>query len=546
MAHLTHWFRLSRVAGTGLVAGLMACTAFGQTGVDSPPVQPRVFVRSGYTRPGNPPDELKADGSVKPVALEPGFKGIGGTIYFAVIELGDAFGEGRGPLFKSLDGAFVPGTFVAGGRPGSAVAQVTNRSSGKLDRSARYLYLYQVVNDRGLDRSVTKVQGAANREIDSQDIECARLRLLVRPHLLTSWGYFRNLGFAFDVSEQKGAGGIKFAALGDEGKFIRMAASSNPAVTEGLPSKAYLLSARAYPLGNVLHVDKSTVGLKESVLVKELTENGKDSNVKLASYQEGMLKAAGNASAPDSVQIVLAGFEDNMGFRAGMDELTQGASSGPSVVPAFRAVWKDKNALKLGEHSTLFGFTSNLPPVDTEIRIRDPRLAAVEGDGPVPSSASVAPAGLTASAAGTANGAAPGTVPTPFEVGAMFASPALEVGSLGGQPQGFGGGLSVPPIAAGVGRPSVATGSPTSGGSGGGSGQLNGSQSQQQPINISPVISVQQSQQQGQGQSQSQQQSQSQHSNGNVVPEPPAYLLALLGLPMLLVLRRLKAAPVAA
>jgi hypothetical protein len=506
-----------------------------------------VLVRSGYTRPGNPPDELKADGSVKPVALEPGFKGIGGTIYFAVIELGDAFGEGRGPLFKALDGAFVPGTFTAGGRPGSVAPHSTNRWSGKLDRSARYLYLYQVVNDRGLDRNVAKVQGAANREIDSLDIECARLRLLVQPQLLTSWGHFRNLGFAFDVSEQKGSGGIKFAALGDEGKFIRMAASSNPAVTEGLPSKAYLLRAPAYPLGNVLHVDNSTVGLKESVVVKDLTQNGKDSNIKLASYQEGMLKAAGSASAPDFVQIVLAGFEDNTGFRAGMDELNQGPSFGPSVVPAFRAVWKDKNALKLGEHSTLFGFTSNLPPVDTEIRIRDPRLAAVEGDGPVPSGATIAPAGLTASAAGTASGAAPGTVPTPFEVGAVFALPAGEAGSLGGQPHGFGGGIPVPPIAAGAGRPGVATGSPTSGGSGGGSGQLSGSnsasQSQQQPININPVINVQQSQQQGQ--SQSQQQGQSQHSNGNVVPEPPAYLLALLGLPMLLVLRRLKAVPVA-
>src|SRR5262249_16052255 len=72
------------------------------------------------------------------------------------------------------------------------------RGSDKLDTTARYLYLYQVINDSG--RPAQFKQTA--------------IRLLVPPHLITSWGHFaqkqgagvgRGVGFSmdFDVRDPK-------------------------------------------------------------------------------------------------------------------------------------------------------------------------------------------------------------------------------------------------------------------------------------------------------------------------------------------------------
>ena len=40
--------------------------------------------------------------------------------------------------------------------------------------------------------------------------------------------------------------------------------------------------------------------------------------------------------------------------------------------PAFRAVWSGDNALQKGKRSTLYGFTSNLPPTYDVVRIQGP------------------------------------------------------------------------------------------------------------------------------------------------------------------------------
>src|SRR5438270_13865846 len=94
---------------------------------------------TGYTRPGSPPDQVSREGKITYVAAEPDErkKAIGGTVYFTVLDRakgieGDTWGTGS----KNFDLAFVRGKEWEGG------------PSPELDTGARFLYLYQTVNDR--------------------------------------------------------------------------------------------------------------------------------------------------------------------------------------------------------------------------------------------------------------------------------------------------------------------------------------------------------------------------------------------------------------
>jgi len=129
---------------------------------------------SGYTRPGiptAPPGPIKVAGDK---ALE---GAIGATVYFKVFERSnDDEGDPWGTGFMDLDRWFVPGQASRG------------RNAESLDTSARYLYLYQVVNDSYRPAQVKSVA----------------IRLLIPPHLITSWGHFAQRG-------DKGAGrGVGF------------------------------------------------------------------------------------------------------------------------------------------------------------------------------------------------------------------------------------------------------------------------------------------------------------------------------------------------
>src|SRR5262249_37304023 len=108
-------------------------------------------------------------------------KGLGGTIYFSVLDRregtkGDAWGTG----IRDFDTWFVAGL------------DSPNRT---LDTSARYLYLYQIVNDSKRDGVV-------------QDMT---IRLLVDPASITSWGHFaekkdkvlRGVGFTAVFHKEK-------------------------------------------------------------------------------------------------------------------------------------------------------------------------------------------------------------------------------------------------------------------------------------------------------------------------------------------------------
>src|SRR5262249_40292628 len=123
---------------------------------------------TGYTRIGYPPSGTKIDDPIVKKNLEK-LKmkdAIGVTVYFMVLDAkgggrkgveGDAWGTG----IKDFDKRFYGGK--DNGRPG-------------LDTKARYLYLYQVVNDSGRPMAIK---------------HCS-VRLIVDPRLITSWGYFAN------------------------------------------------------------------------------------------------------------------------------------------------------------------------------------------------------------------------------------------------------------------------------------------------------------------------------------------------------------------
>src|ERR1043165_1724659 len=130
---------------------------------------------------------------------------MGGTVYFAVFknvglgEGGDTFGTG----LKDFDQRFSEGR------------SALDTSSPIYDRKAKYLYLYQVVNDRSLGPRHRHYSPAKKGDIKfaiddnikkeelnlphAKDIATFTLRLLVDPRYITSWGHFRDAGFASNV-----------------------------------------------------------------------------------------------------------------------------------------------------------------------------------------------------------------------------------------------------------------------------------------------------------------------------------------------------------
>jgi hypothetical protein len=241
----------------------------------------------------------------------------------------------------------------------------------------------------------------------------------------------------------------------------------------------------------------------------------------------------------------------------------------------FRADWTGDNTLRLGYQSVTFGFTTDLPPTDEVVRIADPEdarrgsglrpgqparaaeefVSYTEGDGvgeqTFPVGAGRGPAPGTGTAAGT--------VPTPIP-------PAVSAAGVGGGGAGvgslgmpFAGGSGFPGTAGvggiGTAQPGFSGGGGTGGGTGGGSGNpgtgTTSNTGQQTPgetqtMTFAPTLTNSNANTNSQSQTQSQSQSQSQTTSpGEVIPEPGAIILGLLGLPALFLLRRRKAAPAA-
>jgi hypothetical protein len=525
----------------------------------------RSVVRSGYTRPGNPPDTITEKGTVNHAAFAKDFKGLGGTVYFMVLQLTGKEGDAWGAGFDRFNSAFVPGIdFDQSHSPG-------------LDTRAKYLYLYQVVNDRGMEP--LKIRPALNAEIGALPLASATLRLRVDPRYITSWGHFKGVGFAMNAADRTMTGETPPAGLGGEPKAKVVAVSATPSIMEELPEKLFRFRSSAYPLPGLLGLDLATRNLKGLVAVSDL-EKKVAAGVPVATWARQLLQAAKTAREPDYVQITLAapGYWPKVLSRDNeeADDVEEGLATADGREVVFRADWLKTatrdNLLRMGQHSVVFGFTSDLPPINQPIVVSD--LAATEQAMANVAGEPIRPAGKEGPgiAPGAAPGVAPGMAPSPAPPPSAAAAPPLPGGGVGGGllgglplmggmgvgfPGGFGGG------AIGTGTPAAITGSGGTGTTGSGTptttstgnnrnnnavsfaALLNALASAKASTPVNIAINNNVSQRQSQQQSQHQQ---AQGGHGHVVPEPGAILLGLIGLPGLLLVcwRRRKAALVGA
>jgi hypothetical protein len=491
------------------------------------------LVRVGYTRPGTPADRIGKNGEIIQAALDQDLSGsvIGSTVYFAVYKGQDA--DAFGNELADLTDVFVPGR------------SFENSVSPQFDRKAKYLYLYQIVNDRGLNPPKEGIVPAADFNINTAHIADFALRLLVDPRYITSWGHFQNMSFAGNVTDKKvGKGGV--AAAADEDVILPMAFSSNPAVIGKLPHKRFQDRAPAYGLVvNSFGVDKSNLNLQNSSAFQALK---KKEGAKAINWVSNEVKAAAlGGLEPDYVQLVYNSFREN----------EEGALDGRHIGNTlFRVDFKKNNMVQIGQHSVVFGFTSDLPPTDEPIRVEGPMPTVVrEEEKKAKEGKDIKEAGLSPAVQGIAEAPAVaiGTAPTPIGGGWPIAA-AMPTGMIGGGlPLGSGvggiggiGGFALPGAGFGAARaPATATG----GGQGTSQGQGTQAQNQQQQtpntINFNATLTNQQQQQQAQLQAQLQFQNQRQfqinrhrHHHGHVVPEPSSIILGLLGVPALYLLRR--------
>jgi hypothetical protein len=334
------------------------------TKAKSDEMKPINLVRSGFVSPGTPSTDALGkiiqarivDKGQMPLAF-------GGTVYYGVYKRVSKSGDTWGVGMADFDNSFEPG------------ANVNGQSSPPLDTNAEYIYLYQVVNDRGVhDRQFMQVQknaiatAALNPEekarIDGQltrEIASFSLKLMVDPRSLTSWGSFSNASFSINVGTEENAMAPADAAA----KAVRMATSAHPSIEAQLLGETGKFYGNWVPSHEInaaetgFAVADSRIGMKNNPLtLVRFTGAVRQTSIMKAAEQGG--------KRPNLVQVLY--FDSNeavtlpRGFRVPGDELARSV---------FRVDWDSKNLLTEGAHSVVFGFTSNLPPTASPIRIKD-------------------------------------------------------------------------------------------------------------------------------------------------------------------------------
>jgi hypothetical protein len=259
----------------------------------------RYFVRAGYTRPGQPETKYRNGKRVALAVWQQEFQGkiIGGTVYFAVFERVGTEGDSWGTGMANFDSTF------ANGR------SFTDKFSPELDSRARYLYLYQVVNDRGLDPGKGGI-ALAGPEMDlrTEPLGSSVIRLLVDPRFITSWGHFRNSGFTLRVPNRTLKGDEAVPAAFGGAREMRLAVSGNPSILRELPAKKYNDRSPAYPLRqlrNSYQVDVSSLNLSKPASYLQLAGMKKKGGIKLAAWAENELEASDQGGKePEFVQLL--------------------------------------------------------------------------------------------------------------------------------------------------------------------------------------------------------------------------------------------------
>jgi hypothetical protein len=478
---------------------------------------------TGYTRPGAPAGKAAAKGGQIVFVSDAGERKqnavLGGTVYFTVVDTWLDLEENDTWRKISRDAIrdFVPGKDSRG------------VSSPAFDKAARYVYLYQTVNDMPNAQSAVRFSTV----------------YLPDPDLLTSWGHFSGHGFTALVEQEdkEAIRPVSFADAVDGDQRVYRNPDSHH-ITEKLfridrfPTRSVATDIQPAAAGDDPVRDPSSVVLT--------SWPGRHYRGALGYNSYSFLWGRGPIYFPPRHLYREAGSDDR--------ERRPGADRDRNRLhdPNIRAVWGEKNLLQPKERGALFGFTSDYPPVYEDVQLRGPRVkaadgvrpaagdegiqpAAAEGNAEKPDAAvkpaadaaaadpaEVKPAAAESSSQGT--GAAPaGEVPVPVATaagGGGWVGDTAGWGSLGGFSGGSGSsGGGVIGAGAYTGAPPASGGSGSSGGTGG------GDQGQSQP----------------QDQSQSQNQSQSQTGGsgggdncgceGNIVPEPPAWLMMLIGAP---------------
>lgn len=571
------------------------------------------LMKSGMTFPGYPDDSVDVDGvSVIPAKGELVQKRVervlGATVYFAVYDrLG---GRERPEGFERSYGtdrretaendtwdtglANVDTRFVAG-------KNYTGSYSPQLDTRARYLYVYQVVNDRnildpskvnekGEVRSVSFAADAGEPKVKANDVASFSLKLLVDPRYITSWGHFRGAAFTARVHEIEVENGqnktVKQIAFGSEvpaGEKIKTSEGIQYVLSAGLPvqlempNKRFRRNSPSQALSRNLSRD-FTVGQAIEGIADVPQRKAIGSGIGFAAdgASDGLSRtlnvAAGKLAAePEYVQILYFTGDD----RTTASELTAASAEDDLATAVFRVDWNRNELIKNGSHSVVFGFTTDLPPVDQPIRIDDPdaapqtpniRTVGFSADGFSNGASKALGGGIVAAGNAPTPIPAPaaGMAPIPASIGAVGVSGGSEgmVGGLsGGQTGGYGGvggggwmggttgngGLG---LIAGRGN---SGGGGSGGGRGGGNGGNNGKNgndgsngngndnengnSQNNNQNNYPVVNVNVSQQVQVTQNNKQSQTQTggccccNSGGGQVVPEPSTMLTGLAALP---------------
>jgi len=351
-----------------------------------------------------------------------------------------------------------------------------------------------------------------NHQRTDPTIESASIKLLADLSDITSWGYFQGLGLATE-----------------EDTGLRPLSANHK-----LDPNTYSSPAPAVPISKPLRL--ATIP----------TTRGEEPAVGAGKLVRIHWDAFDPARTPDYVMLLArSDFEENS---------------------SFRAIWSGPNAIAKDGRSTVFGFTTNLPPKFDQARLRTSRDHSKGAEVPAglekEEETKISKEGKTklASARDSVVGVE-GQAPTPI--------PAAPVGGIGlaslssGSPRPIGA-APFPTLFAPVTTPSASSGGgfgfpfvgqrqtsiPQSfnGGFGGGFGSGSGTTviATGTNANINITIALSQSQQQQQQQFQGQGQGQSQRQNnghggrptppppGNVIPEPATILGSGMGLVTLL------------
>ena len=314
-----------KMAGVGLAALVGFAFCIGQTYAQDATSH---WIKAGFARP-------TAEGKSDPA------DGIGGTIYFAVYQLQPGKEKSSDPYNTGVPD--LTQQFVAGGGLSQSPANLVPESLPK------YLYLYQIVNDKGLDKvSKDGLRFSANTEVGSRDIGSLILRLPVEARSVASWGYFRGVGFVLNALDRGAAGQARPAALPP---MVHLAVSANPSILVKLHELAGSLPNQQiapsidFKAGSDFELGKADQNLRNSYFAEEL----RGRKEKLVAWEAEALKSATSGGvAPEAVDLV------------------KGDSRGGMLLQA-----KFASPLKAGQHSVVVGFTTSLPSSTEVARLVD-------------------------------------------------------------------------------------------------------------------------------------------------------------------------------